>query len=525
MNNNKKPLVLCILDGVGISAEKKHNAVALAKMPFWKELLKHYPNTRLNASGTAVGLPPGTMGNSEVGHITIGSGRVVNQFQRRFQQESESGRLSKNKELIKFVGNVKKNNGIVHIFGLMSDAGVHADINEAITVARIILGNKLKICVHFISDGRDTPPKSAEKYIRKLHSAFSKEIKSGQLFFGTLIGRYYAMDRNLNWDRTQHAFDAVVLGLAKHSAPDIKTALREAYARGETDEFIKPVLINGSCTKDICTRSGLGGIITASDGLLFTNFRADRARQIMQALAAPKTKNIKRPAGYVPPHALCFSQYGGETDNYCPALLPDIPIKNTLGDVLAAKGKSQLRISETEKYTHATYYIDGERTLNYSNEEKILIPSPNVPTFDLKPEMSANEITDKVLQKLSKFDVIIINYANGDIVGHTGVLKAAIRAMEVLDVQLSRLVPAVLKMGGTILITADHGNAEKMWNDKLNVPWTAHTTNKVPFVVVSDLPPVTLAKSGGIADIAPTMLKILGIKQPKEMTGKSLIKN
>ena len=522
MNKNKKPFVLCILDGVGISPERKHNALAMAKMPFYNSLLRNYPHSTLRASGTAVGLPPGTMGNSEVGHITIGAGRVVNQYQRRFQLENESGRLASSPRLMKLIKDVKRDKGIVHFLGLTSDTGVHADINEAITVARIVLDNSLKICMHFISDGRDTPPKAAEKYIRKLYCAFSKEIKDGRFFFGTLIGRYYAMDRNLNWDRTQLAFDAVVLGHAKHSAPDIKTALREAYARGETDEFIKPVLINGSCIKNSCTRNVT---ITSRDGLLFTNFRADRARQIMQALAATTTKNITRPTGYMPPHTLCFSQYGGETNNYCPALLPDIPIKNTLGDVIAAAGKSQMRISETEKYTHTTYYIDGERTINYPDEEKILIPSQNVPTFDLKPEMSADKITDQILQKLSKFDVIIVNYANGDIVGHTGVMKAAIRAMETVDAQLARLVPAVLKLGGTILITADHGNIEEMLDKKSNAPWTAHTTNKVPFIVVSPhASRLTLhSKTAGLADIAPTMLKILGLKQPKEMTGKSLL--
>lgn len=510
-SNMPKPLILCILDGVGLAPAGPHNAATRAKTPFLSGLIEKYPHAKLDASGVAAGLPPGTIGNSEVGHITIGAGRIVNQFLRRFQIEKESGALPRNPRLLKFIGDVRRGGGIAHILGLMSGAGVHSAIDDTIEIARIILDKGLDIRIHFIGDGRDSPPKSAEKYIDKLYRAFGREIKSGRVSFGTLVGRYYAMDRNLNWDRTQTAFDAVALGRAEVEAPDIKTALRKAYARKETDEFIKPIRIAQTCE------------ISPNDGLLFANFRADRARQIMRAIAAPKIKNIWRPTGYKPPHVLCFSQYGGETDGYCPALLPDIAIKNTLGDVLAAAGKSQLRISETEKYTHATYYMDGERTIDYPNEEKILVPSPAVATFDLQPEMSAREITDKVLKKLSKFDVIIINYANGDIVGHTGVMKAAVKAMEAMDVQLARLVPAALKLGGAVLITADHGNIEKMWNDRLSEPWTAHTTNKVPFIIVGANNHLPLRSGGGLSDIAPTMLKILGLKQPKEMTGKSLV--
>ena len=503
------------MDGVGISADKKHNAVATAKMPFYQRLLREYPHTRLTAHGPTVGLLPGAMGNSEVGHITIGSGRVVNQFQRRFQIENESGRIAANPRLVKFIRDVKKDGGIVHLLGLTSDIGVHSDINEAITVARIVMAAGPRICFHFVADGRDTPQKAAEKYILKLNRAFAKEIKSGQLFFGTLSGRYYTMDRNQNWDRTQRSFDAIALGRAEFSAPDITSALRAAYARGETDEFIKPTIIKNDLSPVALAKG---------DGLLFTNYRSDRARQILQAFSTCSViSNVKRPANYVSPHVLSFSEYGGETDNCVPALLADIPIKNTLGDVLAAHGLRQLRISETEKYTHATYYFDGERTIDYPGEEKILIPSADVSTFDLKPEMSAAEITDNVMRRLAKYDVIIINYPNGDMIGHTGIMSAAIKAMETLDAQLARLVPAVLKLGGTMLITADHGSVEKMWDEKLNVAWTAHTTNKVPFIVVSGLPPVALAKGGGLSDIAPTILKILGLKQPKEMTGKSLI--
>ncbi|MCL2537926.1 MAG: 2,3-bisphosphoglycerate-independent phosphoglycerate mutase [Alphaproteobacteria bacterium] len=505
-----KPLVLCILDGIGIAPAGAANAVTSARMPFFNKLLKEYPHTKLNASGAAVGLPHGVMGNSEVGHITIGAGRIIDQFQNRFRLELAGGRLPRNPNLKKFITDVRRDRGTVHIVGMMSDAGVHSDIAQSIEIARIILAAGLSIKIHFISDGRDTPPMSADKYIKKLYREFGTEIKSGHVSFGTLIGRYYAMDRNQNWNRTQLAFDAIALGRAEFHAPDIKSALANAYKRGETDEFIKPIAISG------------GTAITPIDGILFTNYRSDRARQIIELFAAPKTKNIQRPTRYKPPHILGFSQYGPDSDKYCPAMLADVKIANTLGDVLAANGISQLRISETEKYTHATYYMDGERMISYPSEEKILIPSPNVATFDKTPAMSAAKITDDVLARLHAYGVIIINYANGDMIGHTGNMGAAIKSMEALDKELSRLVPAVLAADGTIIITADHGNAEKM-RDAHGNAWTAHTTNKVPFIVVGPEYIEQLHGNGGLSDIAPTMLKLLGIKKPREMTGKSLV--
>ncbi len=488
-----KPLVLCIMDGVGINTDSKHNAVAEANMPFFQSLLEKYPRSELNASGPAVGLPDGTMGNSEVGHITIGSGRVVNQFLRRFQIED----WSTNKPLQNFIDSVKKDGGIVHLAGLMSDGRVHADVNDMMTIASYVLKSGLKLCIHFIADGRDTLPQSAPEYIKLIKKYLKDYISSGQAFFGTLSGRYYAMDRNQNLDRTELAFNAIANAMAEYTASTIDNALKDAYERGETDEFIKPTVISGDMP------------ITEKDGFLFGNYRSDRARQIVRAI-------LKTNA-----HILCFSQYGEGLNELCPALLPDIPVENTLGDVLAEHGKTQLRIAETEKYNHVTYFFDAERNVDLPGEKKILIDSPAVATFDLKPEMSAREITDALLPELSKFDVVILNYANGDMVGHTGNEPAAIRAMEFLDSQLSRLVPAVLDLGGTVLITADHGNAEKMWDDENNLPWTAHTTNPVNFIVVSN-EDIAVA-NGGLADIAPTMLKLLGLPQPSDMTGKSLI--
>lgn len=488
-----KPLVLCIMDGVGIRKSTEHNAVAMAKMPFFNNLLKSYPHSKLDASGPAVGLPENTMGNSEVGHITIGSGRVVNQFLRRFQLEN----WNENVQLSDFIEFVRNSGGIVHMAGLMSDGRVHADIHDMMLIARYVLDAGLRLCIHFIADGRDTPPQSAPTYVAMIKEILAPYLADGRAVFGTLSGRYYAMDRNQNLDRTELAFNAIACAKSEYTAPTIDAALNDAYARGETDEFIKPTVINGDVA------------ITDKDGFLFGNYRSDRARQIVRAILKTGAK------------MLCFSQYGEGLNELCPALLPDVAVENTLGDVLAANDKSQLRIAETEKYNHVTYFFDAERNVDFKGEEKVLIPSPAVATFDLKPEMSALEITDALLPKLSQFDVVILNYANGDMVGHTGKEPAAICAMEFLDEQLSRLVPAVLDLGGTVLITADHGNAEKMWDDENNLPWTAHTTNPVNFIVVSDNN--YTVHDGGLSDIAPTMLKLLNIPQPADMTGKSLI--
>ena len=490
----KKPLLLCIMDGVGINQNPEHNAVAMAKMPYFNELLEKYPHSVLNASGTAVGLPEGTMGNSEVGHITIGAGRVVNQFLRRFQIEN----WDNNVMLQKFISDVSADGGIVHLAGLMSDGRVHSDINDILTIAKYILDKGLKICLHFIADGRDTLPQSASNYIKLIQQNLGGYFDNGRVVWGTISGRYYAMDRNQNMDRTKIAIDAIANAESKYVANNIEDALQDAYARGETDEFIWPTVIKGDVP------------VTKKDGFLFGNYRSDRARQIMREI-------LKTNA-----HILCFSQYGEGLNELCPALLPDEAVSNTLGDVLEKNGKSQLRIAETEKYNHVTYFFDSERNIDYENEKKVLIPSPDVATFDLKPEMSAIEITDSLLPILGQYDVVILNYANGDMVGHTGNENAAVRAMEFLDAQLARLIPAVLDLGGIALITADHGNAEKMWDDENNLPWTAHTTNPVNLIVVSN-GDIKSVRDGGLADIAPTMLKILGINQPDDMTGHSLI--
>jgi len=487
-----KPIVLCIMDGVGINPKREHNAVALAKMPFFNKLLNKYPHSKLEASGNAVGLPDGIMGNSEVGHITIGSGRVVNQFLRRFELLD----LSKNKPLNNFIQSVKNDGGIVHVSGLMSDGRVHANISDIIKTVKYIIGNGLRVCIHFIGDGRDTPPQSAQKYIDLLKTELRDGFENNSVFFGTLSGRYYTMDRNNNLDRTQLAFDAIANAESEYHAKTIDKALADAYARGESDEFIKPTIITP--TK-----------LTTRDGFLFCNYRSDRARQIVRKVVENGC------------HILCFSQYGEGLNELCPAILTDSKTENTIGDILEKNNKTQLRIAETEKYNHVTYFMDAERNIDYKGEEKVLIPSPDVATFDMKPEMSANEITDALLPRLAKFDVVLLNFANGDMVGHTGNEDAAIRAMEFLDKQLSRIVPAVLKLDGTMIIIADHGNCEQMWDDKNNVPLTSHTTNPVNCIIVSNTE--YNVHDGGLSDVAPTILKLLDIKKPKDMTGKSLI--
>lgn len=488
-----KPVVLCILDGVGVSEQKEHNAVALAKMPYFNKLIKKYPNSLLRASGTAVGLPGNLMGNSEVGHICIGAGRVVMQYLLRFSRED----WNKNKPLNKFISDVKRDGGIVHFAGLMSDGRVHSDVRDEMVIVKHILDAGLRVCIHFIGDGRDTPPRSALKYVRLIKRTLAKYFADGRVFFGTLSGRYYTMDRNKNMDRTELAFNALARAKSEYSADNIEDAIKQNYANDITDEFFKPTLINAVP-------------ITKKDGFIFGNYRSDRARQIVRAMLNTGC------------HMLCFSQYGEGLNEKCPAILEDISVNNTLGDVIAKSGLTQLRIAETEKYNHVTYFMDAERTIDFDGEEKVLIDSPAVATFDMKPEMSAYEITDALIPRLSKFDVVIMNFANGDMVGHTGNEKATIKAMQVLDEQLSKIVPEVLKLGGQMLIIADHGNAEKMWDDKSNFPWTAHTNNKVRAIMVSE-PMVKKIKNGGLADVAPTILKLLGIKQPKDMTGKVLI--
>ena len=488
-----KPVVLCIMDGVGINPSSAHNAVAMANMPFFDKLLKQYPHSILDASGPAVGLPGGTMGNSEVGHITMGAGRVVNQFLRRFQIEN----WDENPALRQFIADVKKRGGIVHFAGMMSDGRVHSNLEDMVLIMRRVLDAGLRVCIHFIADGRDTLPQSAPEYVGALQRDLAEYLADGRAFLERCRGAIMQWTATRIWIEPRWRLMRLhVLHLICMRQP-LMPRWRMHIPAGKRTSFIKPIVIDGDVA------------ITASDGFLFGNYRSDRARQIVRAM-------LKTGAAM-----LCFSQYGEGLNEQCPALLPDVAVENTLGDVLAAAGKSQLRIAETEKYNHVTYFFDAERNIDFPNSDKVLIASPDVATFDLKPEMSAVEITDALLPKLSEFDVVILNYANGDMVGHTGSEPATIRAMETLDAQLARLVPAVLGLGGTVLITADHGNAEKLWDEENNLPWTAHTTNPVNLIVVSN--DQHQVRDGGLADIAPTVLKLAGVAVPSDMTGKSLV--
>ena len=479
-----RPVVLCILDGIGVAKAGDTNAVSSAKTPYLDSLFKKYPHMELAASGPAVGLPPETMGNSEVGHITIGAGRVQNQFLRRFALEN----FGWNRALAKFISDTKKGGGVVHMVGLASDGKVHSDINDALKIARIFKHKGLKIIWHFVADGRDVGPKTAEQFVRKIRRALGKGVE-----FGSIAGRYYTMDRNNNWERTQAAFDAIVGRAKTRKSFTIDGVIQHFYKRGVTDEFIHPVRF-------------VVPPLEPKDGVLFFNYRADRARQFLKTLVKHGHKNM-----------LCFSQYGEGLDEDCPALLPDLPPPVTLGDILTKNGKTQTRLAETEKYNHVTYFFDAERTLSYPGQEKILVPSPKVATFDLAPEMAAGEITDEFLRNVGKKDVMIVNYANGDMVGHTGNMRQAIKAVEFLDSCLAKIVPATIKQGGVILITSDHGNAEKM-ADWRGHTWTAHTTNPVPLILVSENPlKLEHVKDAGLANIAPTILKLLGIEPPEGM--------
>jgi 2,3-bisphosphoglycerate-independent phosphoglycerate mutase len=509
--NAPKPLVLIILDGWGISDKREANAIALAHPAFYESLVREYPNTLLDVSGEAVGLPAGQMGNSEVGHLNIGAGRVVYQDLTRINRAVRDGSLRKNPVLL---GNLRRlENGTLHLMGLLSDGGVHSHIEHLFHLVEIAREQGIpRVAVHVFLDGRDTPPKSGIEYVSRLEAKLS-EFNLGSI--ATVTGRYYAMDRDQRWERVQKAYDAVVLGEGARR-PSAIEAVRESYAAGVTDEFMLPAVISDSQGRP-------GGTIRDGDGVIFFNFRADRAREITRALTDPEFTGFERRA--VPRLAffVCMAAYDERLP--LPVLFPSVPLNGILGEVLSARGLHQFRTAETEKYAHVTYFFNGGEEKPFPLEDRLLIQSPkDVATYDEKPEMSARELTRKVLERIrsGRDDVIIMNYANPDMVGHTGVLEAAIQAVKVIDDCLREVITEVRRAGGTVILTADHGNLEQMVDEKGN-PHTAHTTNPVPLILVDSRKPAL--RSGGIhADIAPTMLKLLGVPQPEEMTGRSLIK-
>jgi 2,3-bisphosphoglycerate-independent phosphoglycerate mutase len=508
----KQPLALFILDGWGISQNKRGNAVAQAQTPVLERLKTKYPYTSLRASGEVVGLPQGQMGNSEVGHLNIGAGRVVYQDLTRISRDVRQGSFFQNKAILETMTMVKASDKKLHIMGLLSDGGVHSHIEHLFALLEMAQSKGLtKVFIHCFLDGRDVPPDNALEYIIPLEQK-CRVLETGTI--ATVMGRYYAMDRDQRWERVEKAYKAMFFGEGQ-KVTNAEEAVRNAYERKETDEFVLPTVIVNKNQRPV-------GQIQEGDGVIFYNFRPDRAREITRAFVDVDFKCFyRRTKPNV--HFLCMTQYD-KTIKAPIAYLPQ-SLTNTLGEVLAKNNLTQLRIAETEKYAHVTFFFDGGLETTYRGATRTLIPSPKVPTYDLQPEMSANELTDKLLAHLAeeKFDVIICNFANPDMVGHTGNMEATIKAMETVDHCLGRLVPEILQRNGTAIITADHGNAEHMKNDEGN-PVTAHTTNEVPFILVSDRFIRAKLEPSQLEDIAPTMLQILGITQPEEMTGRTLIK-
>lgn len=500
------PVALIIMDGCGLGDKTdKNNAVEVAKTPVLDGLIAKYKSSKLQASGEYVGLPDGQMGNSEVGHTNIGAGRIIYQQLTRITRDIKNGDFFKNKALLEIVDGVKKNGGALHLMGLVSPGGVHSHQAHLYALLELAKKNDIKeVYVHAFLDGRDVPPQSAEPYLTELEEK-CKEIGTGKI--ATISGRYYAMDRDTNWDREQKAYEAIAHaeGVSADSAVE---GLKASYANGANDEFVVP-----------CVIKGYAGMKNG-DGAIFFNFRPDRARQLTHAFVDKEFNGFERDENLKIPFAT-FSQYE-EGMNALVAFPPE-SIKNTLGQIIADKGLTQLRIAETEKYAHVTFFFNGGVEEQFAGEDRILVPSPKVATYDLQPEMSAIEVTDKVVEaiKSKKYDFIILNYANCDMVGHTGVFDAVVKAVETTDTCVGRFVDAIREVGGEVCITADHGNADIMMDYANHQPFTKHTTNPVPFIVVSDR--VKAVKDGALCDIAPTLLTLAGIEIPKEMTGNSLV--
>ena len=508
----KNTLLLLILDGFGHSSDKEYNAIFSANTPNWDHLLKTYPNSLINASESFVGLPEGQMGNSEVGHLCIGAGRVIDQDLDRINKSIKDESFFSNDILIPGLEKISRNNNALHILGLLSDGGVHSHIDHILALINLAKERNVKhVFIHAILDGRDTPPKSASKYIKKLED-FCKKINLGEI--KTVSGRFYAMDRDNRWDRTRLAYDVIACASSPYAEFSAQQALNESYARGKSDEFVIPTLIKKS--------ESYSGI-SDDDMVVFMNFRSDRARQLTNSILNESFKEFERPSR---PHNINYLTLTShdEKQKKAKCIFKPINIKNSLGEYISDLNKTQLRIAETEKYPHVTFFFNGGIEEEYKNEQRILVQSQNVATYDLKPEMSAYEITDKLQEAIlsESYDLIVCNYANGDMVGHTGNLEAAIKAIEVLDKCIHEIYKAIKKIGGQMIITADHGNAEVMMDTKNQQKHTQHTVNKVPFVYVGR--EIKSIKNGGqLSDIAPTILALMGEEKPKEMTGKNLI--
>ena len=509
---SKKPTVLMILDGYGLSDKTEGNAVALAKTPVMDALEKEYPFVKGYASGLAVGLPEGQMGNSEVGHLNMGAGRIVYQELTRITKEIQDGDFFKNEELLAAVENCKAHDSALHLYGLLSDGGVHSHNTHLYALLQMAKDHGLKkVYVHCFLDGRDTPPASGKDYIEQLLDKM-KEIGVGEV--ASVMGRYYVMDRDNRWDRVEKAYRAMTAGEGETAVCPL-CAVSASYDKEVTDEFVVPTVIVKD-GKPVAT-------VQDNDSIIFYNFRPDRAREITRAFCAdefdgfPREKRIN--VKYV-----CFTEYDVTIPNKSVAF-KKVEVTNTFGEYLAAHHMTQARIAETEKYAHVTFFFNGGVEAPNEGEDRILVKSPKVATYDLKPEMSAYEVCDKLVDAITggKYDVIIVNFANPDMVGHTGIIEAAVKAVEAVDECVGRAVEAIKKVDGQMFICADHGNCEQLIDEKTGEPFTAHTTNPVPFLLVNYDPAYTLRDGGCLADIVPTMIEMMGVEQPKEMTGKSLL--
>jgi 2,3-bisphosphoglycerate-independent phosphoglycerate mutase len=502
------------MDGWGISSRVEGNAIAQANTPNYKSLLADYPHCILKCSGEDVGLPEGQMGNSEVGHLNIGAGRVVYQELTRITRAVRDGSFFKNEVLLEAVNHAKKNNKALHFMGLLSDGGVHSHLSHLFALLDLAARENMRnVFVHAFLDGRDVPPANAKEYFEPLGRKLS-ELGFGAV--ATVMGRYYAMDRDRRWERTERAYNALVFSEGIHAGTPME-AVDLGYGRKETDEFIQPTVITGGAGGPVARVSG-------GDSVVFFNFRPDRARQITRAFVDKDFAGFARRQGHPAVHFTCMTQYDKTIE--APVTFKPQELHNTLGEVLSKNGIAQLRLAETEKYAHVTFFFNGGVEEPNPGEERILVPSPKVATYDQKPEMSAGEVTEKLLEQLKpdKFKVIIMNYANADMVGHTGDMAATVKAVETVDACLGKVTRAVLEKDGTVLVTADHGNADEM-KDGEGHTHTAHTTNPVPFIMINrDVAGVVL-RDGRLEDIAPTILHLLGIPRPEEMTGETLIKS
>ncbi len=503
------PLVLCILDGWGERPEADDNAIAMALTPVWHRLLARWPHAHLQASEHYVGLPDGQMGNSEVGHTNLGAGRLVLQDLPRIDAAIAGGELAAMPALRDFIGRLERSRGTAHLIGLLSPGGVHSHQHQIAALARMLAEAGVPVAVHALLDGRDTPPKAAASFVK----SFQRHVADlDRLRIATLCGRYYAMDRDQRWDRVEKAYRVIVQGIGQ-TAQDPMRAIEAAYDRGETDEFVQPTAI-----------AGYRGM-EDGDGVVIANFRADRVREIATALLDPEFTGFTRAKRIAFAAALGLVEYSAQLNRFLGTLFPPENLDDTFGEVVSRAGLTQLRIAETEKYAHVTFFFNGGRETVFPGEERILVPSPKVATYDQLPEMSAPEVTDRVVEAIRahRFDVIVLNYANTDMVGHTGRLDAAVKAVETVDTCLGRLSEAVEQAGGTLVITADHGNAEMMSDPETGEPHTAHTLNPVPFIVVNSPTAVEHLADGRLSDVAPTLLDLLGLPQPVVMTGHSLI--